>query len=315
MDLQPSDIEEAIRAASEAFLRDAFPLPDSRNRPADAWAKMAEMGWFGIGLPEESGGIAVGLGAEALVFAELGRHLAPAGAIAAAVGARVAHDAGEQALAQDIASGARRVAIGLADHRGFVRALDIDGASLIVVTTAEGGAVHELPAEITTGDCLDLSMRQAVLRQPLGAARATVASRRSALHQQIAAAAFALGCAEAGRDMAVEYAKTREQFGKPIGSFQALKHIMADMAVRCSAARAQVMFAAMALETGRDDAPFHVVAAKRMADTAAVDNGRANIQIHGGIGMTDEAHPHLVLKRAHLLSHVSPALASDLLAA
>lgn len=315
MDLQPSDTEEAIRAASEEYLRDAFPLPEARGRPADAWTRMAEMGWFGIALPEAAGGIDMGQGTEALVFAEMGRFLAPVGALAASVAARVAHAAGDAALAQDIVSGIQRVALGLEDGRGNLRILDVEGASLVVVAGSQRGVVIDLPAEVVGEACLDLSLRQAIVPVPGGAPRAAVNSALPGLHQQIAAAAFAVGCAEAARDMAVSYATTREQFGKPIGSFQALKHIMADMAVRCSAARAQVLFAAMALDSGRDDAPFHVGAAKRLADGAAIDNGRANIQVHGGIGMTDEADPQLVLKRAHLLSFVLPARADDLLAA
>jgi alkylation response protein AidB-like acyl-CoA dehydrogenase len=79
------------------------------------------------------------------------------------------------------------------------------------------------------------------------------------------------------------------------------------MAVRAAVARSQLYFAACALDAGDPESDFHVAAAKHLADQAAVDNGRANIQVHGGIGMTDEAAPHLCLKRAHLLSFIAPA--------
>ncbi|MET0371503.1 MAG: acyl-CoA dehydrogenase family protein [Sphingobium sp.] len=314
MDLQPSETEEAVRAASETFLRDHFPLAEARARPRGAWAAMAGMGWFGIALPEEAGGIGLGFGAEALVFAELGRFLAPIGAIAGAVAARIAQDAGDAALATAIAEGGLRVALGLAGSDGTVRALDAEEADLLVLTDGAGGAIHAMPGDITTVPCLDLSVRQAIVPAPAASPRARVTGPLPAQHQQIAAAAFALGCAEAARDMAVDYAKIREQFGKPIGSFQALKHICADMAVRCSTARAQLLYAALALEAGRNEAAFHVAAAKRLAQQAALDNGRANIQVHGGIGMTDEADAHLTLKRAHLLEFITPARADMLLA-
>ncbi|MET0136863.1 MAG: acyl-CoA dehydrogenase family protein, partial [Sphingobium sp.] len=306
MDLQPSETEEAIRAASEAYLKDAFPLSEARARHPNAWTRMADMGWFGISLSEDAGGIAMDYGAEALVFAELGRFLAPVGAIAGAVSARLAHAAGDNVLAAEIAGGRRRVALGLDNGDGRLRLLDVDGADLVLIVGSDNADIHALPANAEPTPCLDPSVAQTMAPLPSGAPIARVTGPSAMLHQQIAAAAFALGCAEAGRDMAVDYAKIREQFGKPIGSFQALKHIMADMAVRCSAARAQVLFAALSLEGGRSDAPFHVAVAKRMADAAAIDNGRANIQVHGGIGMTEEADPHLVLKRAHLLSFVSP---------
>src|SRR3546814_13950007 len=92
--------------------------------------------------------------------------------------------------------------------------------------------------------------------------------------------------------MAAAYAQVREQFERPIGWFQAIKHLCADMAVRCAIARSQLYYAACALDAGDAGAAFHVAAAKRLADQAALDNGRANIQIPGGIGMTGEAYTH-----------------------
>jgi alkylation response protein AidB-like acyl-CoA dehydrogenase len=137
--------------------------------------------------------------------------------------------------------------------------------------------------------------------------------RRAAQHFQLLAAAYALGTADAARDMACAYALVREQFGKPIGSFQAIKHICADMAVRAAVARSQLYFAACALDESADDAAYHIAVAKRLSDRAALDNARANIQVHGGIGMTDEAAPHLCLKRAHLLAFIAPVSTADLL--
>jgi alkylation response protein AidB-like acyl-CoA dehydrogenase len=127
------------------------------------------------------------------------------------------------------------------------------------------------------------------------------------LHLHLLAAAFGVGCADAARDMAADYAKLREQFERPIGWFQALKHLCSDMAVRCEVARSQLYYAACALDADSGDAAFHIASAKLLADQAALENARGNVQVHGGIGMTDEAYPHLCLKRAHLLSFVAPA--------
>ena len=115
----------------------------------------------------------------------------------------------------------------------------------------------------------------------------------------IDAAALA-GMAAAALDMAVGYAGIREQFGRPIGTFQAVKHHCANMAIAARCARDQTTFAAVALDEGREDAALQVECALSVAGTAALDNAGKNIQIHGGIGFSDEADPHLFLKRARL---------------
>ena len=101
--------------------------------------------------------------------------------------------------------------------------------------------------------------------------------------------------------MAVDYAKLREQFGRPIGAFQATKHRCADMAVRAEAAWCQTVLAALAAARGQTDAGFHAAAASIVAARAAIDNAEQNVQLHGGIGYTMECDAHLYLKRAHLL--------------
>src|SRR3546814_21200702 len=93
--------------------------------------------------------------------------------------------------------------------------------------------------------------------------------------------------------MAAAYAQVREQFERPIGWFQAIKHLCADMAVRCAIARSQLYYAACAHEAGDAGAEFHVAAANRPADQTALDNRRLNLQIHGGYGMTEEGPPNL----------------------
>jgi hypothetical protein len=164
------------------------------------------------------------------------------------------------------------------DPHGAVQALGLAGH--LAATTA-------LPRDLDGGPSLDPTASLARL-DPAPPFEA-IADPRAAQHLQLLAAAFAVGCADAARDMAAAYAKVREQFERPIGWFQAIKHICADMAVRCAVARSQLYYAACALDAGVDDAAFHIASAKLLADQAALENGRANIQVHGGIGMTDEA--------------------------
>lgn len=121
---------------------------------------------------------------------------------------------------------------------------------------------------------------------------------------QLGTAAMLVGLAEASLEQIVEYAKVRETFGRKIGSWQAVRHPCADMAIRVEAARSQLWFAATALKERREDAPAHLDAAKLVANQAAMANADSNIQLHGGIGVTDEHHAHLYLKHAMVLARL-----------
>jgi alkylation response protein AidB-like acyl-CoA dehydrogenase len=112
-------------------------------------------------------------------------------------------------------------------------------------------------------------------------------------------AALQLGSAEATLDAAVAHAKERTQFDRPIGAFQAVKHLLADMLVRVEVTRAAVWAAGATLDQPDvGDAGRAVAGAKLLADEAALANGKASIQVHGGMGFTWEVDAHLHLKRA-----------------
>jgi alkylation response protein AidB-like acyl-CoA dehydrogenase len=294
MDLTPNDDQIALRTATADWCHNHLRLEDARARAPDLWPQLETMGWTGMTTP------AMGLdhASEALVFAELGRVLAPIALVPSAVAARWAGVTGKVALALPATD--------------FVRLFDGDGAQRALGLFGDDVGYFAID-DAASAPSLDLSTSVARIGPPAAIDR--LADPRAALHLQLLAAAFAVGCADAARDMAADYAKIREQFERPIGWFQAIKHMCADMAVRCAAARAQLYYAACALDADDAEAAFHIAAAKRLADRAALNNGRANIQIHGGIGMTDEATPHLCLKRAHLLGFVAPARAEVLLAA
>jgi alkylation response protein AidB-like acyl-CoA dehydrogenase len=133
-----------------------------------------------------------------------------------------------------------------------------------------------------------------------------VVANDAAVLRQVATvlvAAEAVGIAERTLEMSVEYAKVRQQFGKPIGSFQAVKHRCADMAVRTEVARSVVTFAAVAVRDREADAARHVHGAKALAVDAALENAGHNVQNHGGMGYTWEGDAHLYLKRAWLTEH------------
>jgi alkylation response protein AidB-like acyl-CoA dehydrogenase len=114
----------------------------------------------------------------------------------------------------------------------------------------------------------------------------------------IALAAEQVGCAQRCLDMAVAYAKVREQFGRPIGSFQAIKHKCADMLMEVEAARSAAYYAAWAVDADSDEVPMVASLAKAYCSETATRAAGQNIQIHGGIGFTWEHDAHLYLKRA-----------------
>jgi len=119
------------------------------------------------------------------------------------------------------------------------------------------------------------------------------------------AAAAQFGIAEMTQELATEYAKGREQFGRPIGGFQALKHILADMYVRQELARSAVYAAGATLDDpGVGSVPRAVAAAKLVAGEASMKNARACVQVHGGMGYTWEIPAHYYLKRAWVLENV-----------
>ena len=120
----------------------------------------------------------------------------------------------------------------------------------------------------------------------------------------VLAAGYLTGLAAAAAASATEHAKTREQFGKPIGVHQAIKHACVNMEIAAEAAQAQTFFAAIAVAGGRADALLQVLSAVTVAGSAAVDNAAAGIHVFGGMGYTFENDMHLYLKRAHVFRHL-----------
>ena len=296
MDLHPGDEIETLRSATAEWLGERLPLAAARHPPPGLWGELEAMGWPAMTLAEDRGGLALDHATEAVVFGELGRHLAPLALVATAVARRWTKLQAKCALA-------------ICADDGTLRALDPEGADTALVVGVDQlatAAISPGPLRAT----IDLTTLQARVS---GVPVTPVAGEKAALHLRLLLAAYALGAADAARDMAVEYAKLRVQFGQPIGAFQAIKHICADMAVSCAVARSQLYYAACALGEDAGDNAFHVSAAQKLALRAALANGRANIQIHGGIGMTDEALAHLPLKRAHLLGRIAPPAPGSLL--
>jgi alkylation response protein AidB-like acyl-CoA dehydrogenase len=160
--------------------------------------------------------------------------------------------------------------------------------------------------------CLDKSIASA--RANLASCKVVATATDAAVRQAgtLLLAAMMVGMAEATCELIVEYAKIRETFGRAIGTYQAVRHPCAEMAVRCEEAKAQLYYAAVSLRDRAVDADLHVAAARVLAQNAALKNADACIQLHGGIGVTDDYDAHLFLKRANVLKHWFGTVKDDL---
>jgi alkylation response protein AidB-like acyl-CoA dehydrogenase len=322
MNLLPGPDQLEIIAAAGEFLAERMPVERIRGtRDAEAplpetlWRECGELGLLTLGLDEEFGGSGRPIDDEALLFIELGKRLAPGPFLACTLAARVAARCGDVALAERIGSGQTPVALGVLRGDGDVRPIkgtfdlfEPAGASHALVVARSGAALVGI-------DSFGPLSRVAAADPGTRMSSATVESAEP-LHwlpvedgwiwgrATVLAAAYLTGLAGAAAALATEHAKTREQFGKPIGVHQAIKHSCVDMEIAASAAQAQTLFAAIALAGGRADALLQVLSAATVAGSAAVDNAAAGIQVFGGIGYTFENDMHLYLKRAHVFRHL-----------
>jgi 3-oxochol-4-en-24-oyl-CoA dehydrogenase len=290
-------------------------------RPA-FWAELSHLGLLGLHISEEHGGSGFGL-AETLVVAEqMGRYLAPgpfvptviASAVLAVAGPAelqkrllpaladgsmvgAAALGGEVTYADGVATGKAGVVI--SGHLADVLLVPA-GDDVLVIEKSAGGVQAEVPAN------LDQSRRAARVR--LDAAPATVLPDARGLLTAVARAvlaAEAAGVASETTEQAAEYAKIRQQFGRPIATFQAVKHHCANMLVAAELAAAATWDAGRAGTGGGDQLSYTAAIAATLAVPAAVSNASLNIQVHGGIGFTWEHDAHLYLRRAAAIAAVA----------
>ncbi|MFF5708938.1 acyl-CoA dehydrogenase family protein [Streptomyces sp. NPDC012756] len=266
MDFRLTEDQRALRRGVRELLGRLFDREalrgavDEPSLDRGLWRELGDAGFFALRLPEEEGGVGLGLPEAVLVFEEAGRVLLPG-----------------PLVATHLAAGAVPGAA--------------DGS--VVVTSVDEGLVPWLDeADVVLGDVSGAVQVRSVdpltpLHRVPGTGGATGAAEAALL-----TAAEQVGSAQATLDTAVSHARARSQFGQVIGGFQAVKHLCAGMLVRTELARAAVWAASV---TG--DA-VEVAGAKLLADDAAVRNARDCLQVHGGMGFTWEADVHLHLKRA-----------------
>lgn len=322
------DQQQLIQAAAEFLGTRLGTDVTRRGRGADevvsgvVWREAAALGLLATGLPEACGGLGLGLVEEYLVLREVGRVPSPGPFLPGILAAHVAHAAGEDTLAEALVSGETRAGLLVPDGEGSSggehTAYVIDTPREGVVLLLDSSTARLLDVgDITEPEPLDsLDPATPLTRARLAGTRPRAQADADAPAIEVRAlvltAALLSGIAEGTLAASVAHAKVREQFGRPIGVNQAVKHRCADMALEAEAAASQSAFAAAAFDGGRPDAEYQALAAVVMAARAARENAAANVQLHGGMGFTAESDAHLFVKRAEILEHVFGSRATHL---
>lgn len=299
----PSAEQLALGSTMDDSLATLLPLSrlhSSHHEADETWSSLEEIGIFGIGVSEDLGGSGLGAVEEALIVMNLGRRLASPG-ILATIGAAHAQFGGN---AGGVGASRTAAAYRRGDRIIVVEELE---ATLMLLRDRSGAALYRLPkgASRALDDRLWLTELREVDEM---AEQLAQFDELQVARLRLNDAAALAGIAAAALEMGVAYAGAREQFGRPIGTFQAVKHHCANMVMAARCARDQSNFAAVALDEGRSDAQLQVECAFSVAGSAALENAGKNIQIHGGMGFSDEADPHLFLKRAQLLIAIAGGL-------
>ena len=323
-----------------AKLRVMRELPEGFDRLR--WQQMAGFGWSCLDVPEDADGLGLGYAELAVMHEELGRGPMPepVAAMALGTGAVVAGNSVElkdrwlpklwsgEALAtlawqarmgsEDIAFTAAATKDGyrLDGRAVFVPLAGIAELTVVAAKSAEGVALFALEGQpagmsVTQRRAADYSMVGEIELAGVNVASAAciVDARQGAAlldrlldRARFAAAAELTGAMKGALDLTINYLRTREQFGRPIGSFQALQHQTVDLYMHMELSRGSVMGAMKALDAGAEDASLLVAAAKARCSDAAIRISGKTIHLHGAIGVTEEYALGLFLRRMHFLS-------------
>ncbi|SEJ06013.1 Acyl-CoA dehydrogenase [Sphingomonas sp. OV641] len=316
-----ADNESPIAAFRK--LRDAAP---AKGFDPEAWTTVGQMGWAGVVIPEEFGGSAFGYLSLGLVVEQLGRNLAvsPLSSTAVAATAIVmgASDAAKQEWLPKLASGEAVATLAIDEapvHGGAIKAsvsagklsgtkrfvAEGDGADVFIVVAADGlylvakgeGVTVSARKMVDSRSHADIEFRDAPAEK-LGGADLTqaIVDRATAV-----TAAEMLGMADSAFNQTLDYLKQRVQFGQVLSTFQALQHRMAKMKTELELMRSAVEGALEAIDAGRSDIDQAVSLSKAIANDTLRLVSREMVQLHGGVGMTDEYDAGLYLKRSAVL--------------
>jgi alkylation response protein AidB-like acyl-CoA dehydrogenase len=289
------------------------------------WRSMAEQGFLGVVFPEEAGGMGLGYIELAALVEEMGRALVPGAFLSNLFAGAVLHAAGTTKHLAAISNGEKTATVALlessanwdpravqmptlAGEKLFVP--DAESADLIVVAALDANAlalylVEGHAVKKTLMPAMDLTRRiyKVEFDHPAAELLAKGDAARKALDHALNVATVALSAEMTGGmqrmlDIAVEYAKTRKQFGKPIGQYQAVQHQCTDMLLFTESSRSAAYYAAYTMTEESADASTAVSIAKAYASDACRETGNRAVQVQGGMGFTWENDTHLYYRRA-----------------
>jgi len=330
-----NESQEFLRDSARKFFAGECPIAEVRRLmetdtafDANLWAKLADQGYTGIIFPEELGGVGLGMVELILLMEEAGRALLPGPFLSTVVLAgsvldtMATREQGKKYLAP-ICRGKARATVALLEAEGTWDPRDVcltavngklQGEKLFVpdaavadwiIVVARNGVflVDSQDPGIRVEPMLGMDLTRKLYSVQFYAAPAEKLGEADGLSRALdiattALAAEAVGGMQRTLDITVEYAKTRKQFGKPIGTFQAVQHQCADMYLETESARSAVYYAAWALQQRAPDATAAVSIAKLYASDASRTVGNRGIQVHGGMGFTWENDLHLYYRRA-----------------
>ena len=283
MDFALTTVQQELKDAARDWLSAQFPIDRDFEGPQDdRWAELAELGWLGVSISEEEGGVGLGFVEEALILEEMGYALYP-GPYLSTIGYALPWLGAEQRA--EVAAGGARWSV---EVNGLVPYLDS-----VDYVVADGGTAY--PARGAEEQSVDPSRPLGRLERadgkPLDGARNLPRART-------ASAAEAVGIAQRVLELAVAHVSTREQFGKPIGVYQAVSHQLSNTYADIELARSLVYWAAWCVAENDEQAAVAAAAAAAFATEAAVAACERSIQVHGGTGFTWEHPLHRFYKRA-----------------
>jgi alkylation response protein AidB-like acyl-CoA dehydrogenase len=279
------------------------------GRSDKLWSQLTEMGLVGMTVPEEFGGLGMSELDFVLLAQECGYVALPEPLVhTVLVAVPLLKDIGGELAAQwlpKIAAGEAKVVVGLEENQLLE---DAHVADLLLLQ--KGDTFHAMtPEQVSLHHNESVDPSRKLYRVEFVAAANTEVSKDAALvtaalnRGALASAAQALGLTQRMVDLSVQYTSERQQFGKPIGSFQAVKHLMANVAVRLEYARAPVYRAAYALAQGLTSASTNCSHAKLAACEAANLAAKNCVQVHGAMGYTWEVDLHIFMKKAWALAN------------
>jgi alkylation response protein AidB-like acyl-CoA dehydrogenase len=335
MEFGLSESQQFLKDNARKFFAGECPMAEVRSiletdtaYDAALWAKMVEQGYTGIIFPEEYGGVGLGTVELILVMEEAGRALLPGPlfstvALAGSVVNAVATPEQQKKYLAPICGGGARSTVAILEAGASWNSADVHIASangkltgeklfvpdavvadFILVVARDGVFAVDAKAPgiiIQRMEAMDLTRKLYSVRlneTPAERIGDTVGLGRAFDVAAAALVAEMVGGMQRTLDITVEYAKTRKQFGKPIGMFQAVQHQCADMYLETESARSAAYYAAWALQENAPDAGVAVSIAKMYASDACRAVGNRGIQIHGGMGFTWENDLHLYYRRA-----------------